>query len=310
MSSHQLPRGICSAVQTPFDERLALDEASLERLVEDAIAAGVNGLLTPVVASEVAWLNGKERGLVVRRVAATIAGRVPLIVGASADDPQICCAMAALAESVGAAAYLVAVPPALYASADRVSEYFQRVAASSRLPMIIQDLQWNGPGLPVETVAALRDKLPTLAGVKIETVPSGPKYTAARQALGPDFYIAGGWAVAQMIEALDRGVDAMIPESAMIRVYAAVMREYAAGRRENARSIFNTLLPILAFTNQEIATSVAFFKRLLVCKGIFASGTMRLTGFAWDSYNLRIANELIEHYLTVESQTKPAETRE
>ena len=298
----KLPSGLVSVVQTPFDRRGMVDERSLERLVEDAIAAGVNGLLTPVVASEVAWLADEERRRVVQRVAATVGGRVPLLVGASADDVQICRDMAALAESVGAAAYLVAVPSSLYAATDRLVGYFQEVTAASRLPLIIQDLQWGGPGLEIEMVERLRDALPTLAGVKIEMVPAGPKYTAVREALGADFYIAGGWAVTQMIEALDRGVNAMIPESAMIRVYRAIVRNHAAGRRDSARNIFNNLLPILAFTNQEIATSVAFFKRLLVRKGIFECDAPRMTGFAWDRYNQRIAEELIEHYLALERE--------
>ena len=174
------------------------------------------------------------------------------------------------------------------------------VTAACRLPLIIQDLQWGGPGLPVEMIQRLRDALPTFSGVKIETMPAGPKYTAVREALGSGFYIAGGWAVTQMIEALDRGVDAMIPESAMIRVYRAIVREYAAGRRDRARSIFNALLPILAFSNQELAVSVAFFKRLLVRQGIFACDALRMPGFAWDRHNQRIADELIDHYLALE----------
>lgn len=39
----------------------------------------------------------------------------------------------------------------------------------------------------------LRDELPTLAGLKIETVPAGAKYTRVRETFGPDFYISGGW---------------------------------------------------------------------------------------------------------------------
>ncbi len=300
MTTARLPTGIVSVVQTPFRRDGTIDESGLERLVEDAIAAGVNGLLTPVVASEVAWLTKDERRRVVQRVAATARGRVPLVVGASADAVPACREMAALAKSVEAAAYLVAVPASFYAAPDNLIAYFQKVTAGNNLPLIVQDLQWNGPGLEVTMIARLHDALPTLAGVKVETSPAGPKYTAVRQVLGADFYIAGGWAITQMIEALDRGVDAMIPESSMIRVYRAILREHTAGRRDNACRIFRALLPVLAFSNQEIATSVAFFKRLLVRKGIFQCDALRMTGFAWDRYNRRIADDLIEHYLALE----------
>lgn len=301
-SSCCLPRGIVSVVQTPFDSAGGIDRASLERLVNDAILAGVDGLLAPVVASEVAWLSPAERREVVRRIAGVAAGRVPLIVGASDDSPETCRRMAELAEGLGAAAYLVAVPSGLYRQPDEIVPFFRAVAAGSRLPLIVQDFQFNGPGLSLDVIRELADSLPHLVGLKIETVPAGPKYTAVRDALGPEFFIAGGWAVTQMIEALDRGVDAMIPESSMVRVYRTIFREHSAGRRDAARNVFHRLLPILAFTNQEIATSVAFFKRLLVRKGIFASDALRMPGFSWDRYNECIAQELIEHYLALERE--------
>ena len=105
----------------------------------------------------------------------------------------------------------------------------------------------------------------------------------------------------QFIEALDRGVDAMIPESAMVRVYAEIMRRHAQGDRASAVSMFRELLPVLAFANQEIRTSIAFFKRLLVRRGLFKHARMRDPRFEWDRFNARIADELIELYLNMEA---------
>ena len=88
----------------------------------------------------------------------------------------------------------------------------------------------------------------------------------------------GGWAIAQMIEAMDRGVDALIPEASMVAVYSTIWDLHHAGRREEAVRLFRQLLPVVAFTNQEIRLCIAFFKRLLVRKGIFSGETMRLVG--------------------------------
>jgi len=295
-----LPRGIVSVVQTPFRKSGAVDLDSLERLVQDTIDAGVDGLLAPVVASEVTWLSADERCELVRHISSCAVGRVPLIVGASADSPQACRAAAQLAEEVKAAAYLVAVPDGLYCAQREIVAFFRAVADGSRLPLLVQDLQLNGPGLDIEVIGELKECVRNLVGLKIETVPAGPKYTAVREVLGPGFYIAGGWAVMQLIEAMDRGIDAMIPESSMVRVYATIHRHYAAGQRDRAREIFQSLLPVLAFTNQDLATSIAFFKRLLVRKGLIRSEALRMPGFVWDRYNRRIADELIEQYLALE----------
>ncbi len=296
----KLPQGIISVVQTPFDSNGRIDMESLERLVENTIRSGVNGLLAPVVASEVAWLTHSERREIVERIAAVVANRVPLILGASDVSPEACIAAAGLAEEVGAVAYLVAVPNDLYRKPEEIVPFFQSVADANQSPLVVQDFQFNGPGMSLDLIRTLWESLDNLAGLKIETVPAGPKYTAVRETLPPGFFIAGGWAVMQMIEALDRGVDAMIPESSMVRVYAAIHGAYAAGDRDGAQAIFRRLLPILAFTNQELATSIAFFKRLLVRKGIFTSDAMRMPGFSWDRHHTRIADELIDCYLELE----------
>lgn len=300
VSPRPLGKGIVPVLQTPFREDGLIDFPSLGRLIEEAVGGGAAGILAPAVASEVEWLTGAERQELVQSVAGAIGGRVPFIVGASSDDVGECREFARLAEEVGAAAYLVAVPEALYGQPEEIPEFFKRVAAASRLPVLIQDLQWNGSGLSLATLRVLKEAIPTLAGIKIETVPAGPKYTEVRKAFGEGFYVCGGWAVPQMIEALDRGVDAMIPEASMIRVYAAIYRLHTSGRRQEALKIFRALLPILAFTNQEIRTSIAFFKALLVRKGIFTHETMRWPGFQWDAYNRRIAEELIDLYLALE----------
>lgn len=302
-----LPRGIVSVVQTAFDDDLRLDLAATRRLVDAAIAAGVDGFLVPAVASEVEFLSADERREVVITVCGCTANRVPVILGASAETPAECGARAALAAELGLAGCLVAIPPRLYADAAELEAFFGELAPLLSVPLILQDLQFHGPGLPIEQILRLRRILPQLVGLKIETVPSGPKYTAVRNACGGDFWIAGGWAVAQMIEALDRGVDAMVPESAMVPVYRAIMRFHRRGERERAMALFRELLPVVAFTNQDIATSVAFFKRLLVRKGIFATAAQRLPLPAWDAVSERVADALIDEYLGLESRLAAGE---
>ena len=296
------PRGIVSVVQTPFDEGHEIDWRSLERLIEDAISAQVDGLLVPVVASEVAFLREDERHQILQTVMTVAAKRVPVIAGASSPDADLCRQLCLNASDLKVDGCLIAVPVACYANPDLTAPFFQSATRDCPLPLLVQDLEFNGPGLSIDMMRHLADAIPQLSGWKIETVPAGPKYTAVRQAFGPHCFISGGWAVPQFIEALDRGVDAMIPESAMIRVYRAILRKHQNGQRDQALQLFRELLPVLAYTNQELATSIAFFKRLLVRKGIFATPTLRIPGFARDEFNVRITDELIDLYLGIEAR--------
>jgi dihydrodipicolinate synthase/N-acetylneuraminate lyase len=122
-----LPRGIVPLLETPFLENGSIDYDSLQKLVEHSINGGANGLTAPLVASEVQALSISEREQLVKAVAGAIAGRVPFIVGASADDAEICRRFAKLAEKVNAAAYLVAVPNALYGRTEELLSFSVRL---------------------------------------------------------------------------------------------------------------------------------------------------------------------------------------
>jgi 4-hydroxy-tetrahydrodipicolinate synthase len=252
------------------------------------------------VASEVAYLTAIERREILARVLGTAGKQLSVIAGTSANNPAEVRRLIEEGAELGASAVLVAVPAESYVDPGRLLPFFLEATRGCLIPVVVQDLEFNGPGLNLDQMRMLTEALPSLAGWKIETVPSGPKYTAVREAFGEDCHISGGWAVPQLIEALDRRVDAMIPEASMVRVYQAIRKRYLSGNREGAVQLFRRLLPLLSFTNQEIRTSIAFFKRLLVRKRIFATDAMRWPGFAWDSYNGQIAEELIELYLELE----------
>jgi 4-hydroxy-tetrahydrodipicolinate synthase len=262
----------------------------------------------PAVASEVAFLTGTERRQLVEAVVAEARERVPVLLGISDATPARCLAHARACAALEVAAYLVAVPAELYGRPAAVPDFFREVCAGLPGPVVVQDLQFDGPGLAIETLQVLRT-IPSIVGVKIETVPAGPKYSQVRAACGGDFWIAGGWAVPQMIEALDRHVDALIPECSMIRVYREVVRRHRTGDRAGAARLFRALLPVLAFTNQEISTSIAFFKRLLTRKGIFRTHVQRLPTAGWDEISECIAAELVELYLQLESDGGAAPRR-
>jgi len=182
-------RGIVSVVQTPFETGGPVDWRSLRRLIEDAMEAGVDGFLAPAVASEVGHLSLWERQQIVETIAEVAGDTVPLIAGASAEEPEECRSMIEYAAAVGASACLVAVPSGAYRTPWAILPYFREVMRDMTLPLIVQDFELQGPGMSMATIRELKDNLPTLAGIKIETVPAGPKYTLCAKRLAPGFLL-------------------------------------------------------------------------------------------------------------------------
>jgi 4-hydroxy-tetrahydrodipicolinate synthase len=80
-------RGVYNILPTPFDESGAVDEASLRRLVDFVIGTDVDGLTILGFLGEAAKLSEAERVLVIDVSLEATAGRVPVIVGATAQPP-------------------------------------------------------------------------------------------------------------------------------------------------------------------------------------------------------------------------------
>lgn len=285
--------GVVAIPQTPFDEDGQVDMESLGRSLEDRINAGVSGMLVPVVASEVGRLTTEERHAIVRAVVGQVPGSIPVIVGCSSEDPREARAMAEFAMAAGADGVLVQVPFPIIRDEPAVFDFFRTVCEAEPSMLMIQDLEWGAPGLPVDTIVRLFDELDAFRCIKVETVPAGSKYTAVLDATQGRLNVSGGWAIPQLIEALDRGVHAIMP-GGLHWPLVEIMRRYAAGDRDSARELFHRLLPILGWQNQHIDISNQFLKLLAVRQGIYRTARLRDPLVSYDAYHYRIAEELIE----------------
>ena len=283
-------RGIIPSLNTAFGDDGKLDPAAIVRAVEWTIGAGVAGLLCPAVAGEQASLDSLEFRIVVETVAAAAARRVPLIVSVTAPDRETRLERAAIARKAGAAAVLCQAPSGL--AGDALADALSEVADAGAPVLMLQDLDFTGGGMKVADIVALCERLPVLKCLKLETAPAGPKYSALLAATDGRLHVSGGWAVGQMIDALDRGVHAFMPTE-MEDVYVRIHALHREGRRDEARGWFERLLPILAFSNQHIDVSIRFFKRLRRNRGMFGSDFCRPPVPPLDAQQLTEAERLI-----------------
>jgi 4-hydroxy-tetrahydrodipicolinate synthase len=265
-------RGIVASLHTPFTAADRIDEASLARLVDHCAQAGCCGVLVAGVAGEVGSLRPEERRRMLAVVAEAAGGRLAIVAGISAADLATSRALAHEAALAGAAMVLWQPPPGLDDVALEAT--LSALAESGPARIMLQDLDWQGSGLAPTLIARLAERVPALAAVKVETVPGGPKYTALRSVVGDRLHLSGGWAAMQMLDGLARGLDAFVP-SGILPVYVRVWDLWAAGRRDDARALFERALPVLAFSNQQIEISIRFWKHVRCLQGIFATARCR-----------------------------------
>ena len=265
-------RGIVPSMNTPFLADGSIDVDGIVRTVEVVVQAGVAGMLVLAVAGETGSLDAAEKRLVASTFLRQVAGRVPVVIGCSSAQHDDRLALAAMARELGAPAMLCQAPEGLRGEA--LVAQMAGLAAVGPPLLIVQDLEFGGPGLPLADILLLRQRVPAFRGLKIETALPGPKYSAVLEATGGGLHVSGGWAAAQMIEALHRGVHAFIP-TAMDAIYVEIFRRFAAGELAAARELHALLTPVLAFSNQHLDVSIRFFKHLRMREGLFQTAVCR-----------------------------------
>ena len=113
MIDHPALRGILPVLQIPFrgaGVEQVVDDDSLRAEVDFCIAAGVDGLVVPALASEFIVLAPEERQGVVATVIDQTGQRVPVVANVAAASLQEAVSYATHAREVGAAA-VMALPP-------------------------------------------------------------------------------------------------------------------------------------------------------------------------------------------------------
>jgi dihydrodipicolinate synthase/N-acetylneuraminate lyase len=292
-------RGIVPSLNTPFTADGAVDLDGVRRLVNWTVASGAAGMLLLAVAGEGQSLTRGEFRAIAETAVAQNARRVPVIVSVTAADPAERRWRAGLAAAIGADAMLCQ-PPAGPAGnglggdglvGDELERVFAEIADVGPPLLMIQDLAWQGPGMAIADIVRLYERIPAFQCLKLETVPAGPKYTEVLKATGGRLHVSGGWALAQMIDALDRDVHAFMP-TGLEPIWVAVYRLYRDGRVEAARALFERALPIVAFANQHIDVSIRFCKHLRREAGIFRTAICRSPVAPLDDFQQREAARL------------------
>jgi dihydrodipicolinate synthase/N-acetylneuraminate lyase len=291
-------RGIVTVLNTPFNAADEVDAAALRRHVRVALDGGVAGFLVPGMASEVDKLTSAERDLLVDTVLDEARGKAVVIGGASAPSSAERIRLARQLVAAGCDGVLVSIP---YENEEQYSRAVSEVADTSPPFLMLQDWDPRGYGVPVPTLVKLFETVEAVRAVKVEVVPAGRKYSELLAATGGRLHVSGGWAVMQIIEALDRGVHAFMP-TALHSIYVRIYNLHSAGQRQAARDLFDQVLPILAFANQHLDISIHFFKRLLFAQGIYPTPAVRPPILSFDDSHTRVADELIARAMTLEAE--------
>jgi len=274
-------QGVCPVLATPFDAAGAPDADALARVVEFALAAGADALVYPGVASEVEQLSAEERDRLLDVVAATEAGRVSIVVGASAADARTSARHMHKATMLGAKAAMVMAPASLAGDPAALIDHYRQLGATSELPIMLQNAPAPaGGGFDMAVVAQVVAAVPSVRYVKEEAMPCGQRISAllARSELStaPHFIgVLGGAGARYLLDELARGAIGTMPACELTDVHVRMVRAWRAGDRAHARTLYNRSLPLLNF---QAVFRWAATKEVLRRRGVIECTRVRAPG--------------------------------
>ena len=292
--------GIVTVLNTPFDKNNAIDFHALNRNVDEALEAGVAGFLVPAMASEVLKLTHEEKLTMVDTALQKVDGKVPVFAGTAGNTADDSIEILKSYIELGCKHVLIQLP---YTSEIQFKKDFLRLADCDPEVIMLQDWSASGYGLPDDLIMELFDEVPAFRCLKVETNPAGIKYSNMLRLSNNTLNVSGGWAITQMPEGLKRGVHAFMP-TGMHWIYTKIFHDFHAGNVHEATSLFNELLPVLAFSNQHLDISIQFFKRLLWKQGIYPTTNVRHPQYPFDAIQLEIADDLIQKVMEMEERIK------
>ena len=241
-------KGILPVLPTPFLADGGIDEAGMKRLVVFALDKGVDGVVFPGFASEVEALNAAERATLLKIVVDAVAGRVPVVAGASAADWREVVEHGRAASALGIRHLMVQPPKSVGTDAPALIEFLgQIVEALPEVEIILQNAPApRGSDLSPQAIVEIVRALPQVTYVKEETLPAGPAIShIIAHAPSTLKGVIGGGGARYILDEYARGATAAMPALEIAEEHVAIDRALVAGRQEEARRIYVRTLPLL-----------------------------------------------------------------
>ena len=272
-------QGVIPILVTPFHVDESIDLESLDRIVRFMIDAGADGMTVLGVLGESNRLGDQDREAAIRCVVGAAGGLVPVIVGASHAGTQATIDLVAMAADLGASAVMIAPTAEAVPNDDRVLEYFRRVGARTRLPIVLQDHPAStAVHMPVSLIQKIVREIGQVIAIKEEAVPTAPKVRALIAGMTDrKVRILTGLGALYGLFDLEAGSDGFNTGFAFPEVLSAIVRAAREQDWDRARALYTRFLPLIVFEQQP---GVAVRKEIFRRRGLLSAATVRHPGGA------------------------------
>ena len=237
--------GCGTALVTPFQRDLSLDEETLRALIRRQIEAGINFLVPCGTTGESPTLTRAEHLCVVGIALEEARGKVPVLAGAGGYNTSEVIELARELERMGVDGILSVTPYYNKPTQEGLYQHYKAIASAIRLPIVVYSVQGRtGVNIEPATMARLA-AIENIVGVKEASGNIGQVATILNQVPTTFTVLSGDDAVTIPVMALGgRGIVSVVSNQIpgeMTRLAQACLR----GDFETARRIQARYLPLM-----------------------------------------------------------------
>jgi 4-hydroxy-tetrahydrodipicolinate synthase len=276
--------GVVPPICTPLTSDFEVDVASLERLIDFLLSAGVDGVFALGSTSETAYLPDGHRRRVLETVVGQVAGQVPVLAGAIDTATLRVLDHARTAERSGCDGLVVTAPFYARTHPAEVERHFRMIAERCDLPVYAYNLPASvHTTLDAESLLRLgRDGV--LRGVKDSSGNDGALRQVVLGARDPElaaFSVLTGSEVT-VDAALAMGADGVVPGLGNVdpHGYVRLYRAFREGDLASAKAEQERLVSLFALVDAgdprrmgRGSSALGAFKAALRLRGVIDSAT-------------------------------------
>ncbi len=238
-------QGCGTALVTPFQRDLSLDEATLRQLVKRQVDAGIHFLVPCGTTGESPTLTRREHLRVVEITLEEAAGRVPVAAGCGGYNTAEVVELAEELEAMGVQALLSVTPYYNKPTQTGLYEHYKTIASKTKLPVIVYSVPGR-TGTNVEPATLVRlAAIPNIQAVK-EASGNIAQMASICARVPEDFAVlSGDDAVTLPLGALGGKGVISVASNEIPGAMSQIASHILAGDFAAARALHNRWLPLM-----------------------------------------------------------------
>ena len=285
--------GVFPVLPTIFHADGRIDPDGLRCVADFAVAAGVDGIVFPGLASEYDALTLAERETLIAVVGEAVAGRAGFIVGASTADPAESAQLASAGAAAGARAAMVMTPAAVGADPAAQRDFYTELGRRAALPIMVQNAPVPmGLGLSNDQLRTIVGSTDAIRWVKEENMPCGQRISALLADRPANLAgVFGGAGGRYIVDELARGAIGTMPAAETPEIHVALFAAHRAGDEARVRDLYEAMLPILMM---QAVFRWRLTKEVLRRRGVIDCVYTRAPGPAFDEGDQRELDRILD----------------